>query len=484
VVTEFPTVVVYEVGAGTVVVGGYAPSVTGLSGQREGNNVVWTAAVSDDGPAGELSYLWSYGGGLSFGDASTNPALLQGYDETATGTITLTVTDGDGLSTTVSFQLPAGLFPDDVVQEPDAGPPLGELQKLIPDDGAADDYLGVSVSVSGDTAIVGAVGDDGLRGSGYVYRWNGSAWEQETKLTAGDAVAGDYFGWSASVSGDTVIVGTPYDDSSRGSAYVYRWNGSTWVQVVKLSADDGAADDAFGYSVSISGETAAVGAAADDTRRGSAYVYRWSGSAWVQEAKLSADDGVADDNFGWSVSVSGEIVVVGARSEENNRGSAYVYRRSGGAWVQEAKLTAGDGVTGDIFGHSASISGQTVIVGAYGDEGGRGSAYVYGWNGSTWAQVAKLTAGDGEASDYFGASVSISGDIAVVGAVGDESGRGSAYVYHWNGSSWMEELKLIAGDAVAGDYFGWSASVSDDTVIVGTPYGDSYRGAVYAIRLQ
>ena len=228
VLTEFATVVVYKLGEARIQVGSVAPSVTGLSGQRVGSGVRWTAEVADDGPVEELEYQWSYDGGLAFEDDTANPALLLGYEETATGTVTLVVTDGEGLSTTVSFLLPPGLFPDELVQEPDGDPPVGQMFKLTGSDGAAGDYCGYSVSISGDTALVGAPLDDDLgdrSGSAYVFRWNGESWVQVQKLTASDGAAGDVFGWSVSISGDTALVGAFGDDdlgTDAGSAYVVR----------------------------------------------------------------------------------------------------------------------------------------------------------------------------------------------------------------------------------------------------------------------
>ncbi|MFC2031990.1 PKD domain-containing protein [Chloroflexota bacterium] len=210
---------------------------------------------------------------------------------------------------------------------------------------------------------------------------------------------------------------------------------------IKLTASDGAADDSLGLSVSIDGDTALVGAAGDDDKgvySGSAYVYVRSGTTWTEQAKLTASDGAADDFFGYSVSISGDTALVGAYLDDDNgsnSGSTYVYVRSGTTWTQQAKLTASDGAADDSFGYSVSISGDTALVGAcYDDDNGSnsGSACVYVRSGTTWTQQAKLTASDGAADDFFGYSVSISGDTALVGAWGDQDKgveSGSTYVY-------------------------------------------------------
>jgi len=263
----------------------------------------------------------------------------------------------------------------------------------------------------------------------------------EVKLTASDGAANDYFGYFISISGDTAVVGAWQDDGNKGSAYVFVRSGATWSQQAKLVASDGAGGDQFGQYVSISGDTVVVGALYDDfdskTNAGSAYVFVRSGTTWSQQQKLTASDGAADDHFGTSVSISGDTVVVGAHWDDSKKGSAYVFVRSGTTWSQEQKLTSGSVVAGQ-FGISVSISGDTAVVGAEVDDGNEpnsdsGAAYVFIRNGDGWDQEAKLTASDGVLFDYFGGSVSISGDTVVVGARGadvdSKTDAGSAYVY-------------------------------------------------------
>ncbi len=212
-----------------------------------------------------------------------------------------------------------------------------EDRKLLASDGAGGDYFGRSVSVSGDMAVVGAYGDDengSYGGSAYVYVRRGGVWTEESKLTASGGVADDRFGTSVSVSGDTAVVGAPYDDdngSDSGSAYVYVRRGGVWTEESKLRASDGAAYDNFATSVSVGGDTAVVGAYRDDDHgagSGSAYVYVRSGGVWTEASKLTAGDGAAGDRFGYSVSVSGDNAVVGAPYDGDNgsySGSAYIF---------------------------------------------------------------------------------------------------------------------------------------------------------------
>ncbi|MDO8630437.1 MAG: FG-GAP repeat protein [Phycisphaerales bacterium] len=387
-----------------------------------------------------------------------------------------------------------------------SGQVLNESAKLLASDGAQGDQFGFSASVSGDVAVVGAFTDDDngdFSGSAYMFRWNGSSWVQQQKLLASDGVTGDQFGFSASVSGDVVVVGARSDDdngTSSGSAYVFRWNGSSWAQEQKLLPPDGAAGDMFGWRVSVSGNVAVVGApnhGDNGSNSGSAYVFRWNPGApgsWVQEQKLLPSDGAAYDQFGVSVSVSGDVVVVGAPRDDDacptnplcNSGAAYVFRWNPGApgsWVQEQKLLPSDGQSLDDFGFSASISGGVAVVGAPNDANGNtsGSAYVFRRNGSSWVQEQKLLATDGDSFGQFGWSVSVSGNVAIVGAHADaDNGHasGSAYVFRWNAGapgSWVQEQKLLPLDGAADDRFGESVSVSGDVGVIGA-FGDDENG--------
>ena len=221
----------------------------------------------------------------------------------------------------------------------------------------------------------------------------------------------------------------------------------------KLTASDGAANDQFGRSVAISGATAVVGAGGDDDNgpgSGSAYIFTHSGTNWTEQAKLTASDGVTGDWFGSSVAISGDTAIVGARHDNPNSsksGSAYVFVRSGTSWTQQAKLIANDGGANDEFGISVAISGDTVIVGAWGDDdvsnniGNAGAAYIFTRSSTNWIQQAKIVASDRASDDDFGLSVSISGDTAIVGSYGDDDNgarSGSAYIFARAGSSWLE----------------------------------------------
>ena len=362
-----------------------------------------------------------------------------------------------------------------------------QQDKLTAADAAASNYFGYSVSVSGDYAIIGT------NNSAYIFALSDvtcSDWEQIDKLVTPPGAGGSYFGRSVSISGYYAIVGAHQDDdngTNSGSAYIFFYDGATWTQQAKLLAADGAAYDGFGRSVSISGDYAIVGAYFDDdngTNSGSAYIFKRDGTTWSQQAKLIASDGAYNDRFGDSVSISGDYAIIGAHGDYF--GSAYIFKRSGTSWSEQAKLTASDGAAYDIFGWSVSISGDYAIIGAHGDDdsgSASGSAYIFKRDGTTWTEQAKLTASDGTASDYFGYSVSIRGDYAVVGAYHHEDGSaGLAYIFKRDGTTWSQQAKLLASDGAAGERFGWSVSISGDYAVVGAPYDDdngSRSGSAY-----
>ncbi|MFH1154298.1 MAG: FG-GAP repeat protein [Pseudomonadota bacterium] len=372
------------------------------------------------------------------------------------------------------------------------------MDKLTASDGVALDYFGSSVSVFGDYAIIGAHADDdkgSASGSAYIFVRSENVWSQQAKLTASDGSPGDTFGFSVSISGDYAIVGAWGDDDKgdySGSAYIFKRIGDTWSQQAKLIASDGVIDDSFGACVSISGNYAIVGASGDSDNgpySGSAYIFSRTGDSWIQQAKLLPNDGDPLDAFGVCVSISGDYAVIGASGDDDKgsqSGSVYVFKRAGGSWIQEAKLLAGDGAADDNFGKSVSVFGDYAIVGAELDDDkglSSGSAYIFKRDGVTWSQLTKLTAVDGATADFFGHSVSISNALAIVGALCDDDKgdvSGSAYIYKRSGDSWSLQTKLVPDDGVMEDYFGGSVSVSGEYAIVGTA-ADQARGSAYVI---
>jgi hypothetical protein len=318
-----------------------------------------------------------------------------------------------------------------------------ETSKLLAADGAAGDDFGFSVSIDSNTAIAGAwagnVGTNSNQGSVYVFFRTGTAWTLQQKLTASDGAENDGFGVSVAIDGDTIIVGAWHDNVGinigQGSAYVFTRSGTTWTEQQKLLASDGLETDNFGKSVAIDGNTAIIGAPQDDVdnhgESGSAYVFVRSGTVWTQQAHLFASDGAHQDIF-YAVAISGDTALVGAYGDDiganGNQGSAYVFVRSGTVWTQQQKLTASDGAAGDSFGNggwSVAIDGNTAVIGATQDDVGgnmdQGSAYVFVRSGTTWTEQAHLFSPDGATLSNFG-SVAIEGNTILAGGSGTNIG--------------------------------------------------------------
>jgi hypothetical protein len=415
--------------------------------------------------------------------------------------------------------LAATLFPLGVVNAASYDPKA----KLLASDGDLSDIFGSAVSVSGDTIVVGADWDSEIAtqaGAAYVFERNqggANQWGEVKKLTAFDGSTLDLFGAAVCIGGDTIVVGAPFNDApgtDSGSAYVFerdQGGADNWGLVTKLIASDGAAYDYFGYALSISGDTIAAGAFCDDdngTDSGSAYVFERNQGGldnWAQVKKLTASDGAAYDYFGRAASISGDTIVVGAYWDDDkgtSSGSAYLFARNqGGAdnWGETKKLTASDGATGDLFGYAVSISGDTIVVGSYeeDDKGtDSGSAYVLERNqggADNWGEVKKLTASDGAGGDSFGVAVSVSDDTIVVGAyLDDDKGTdsGSTYVFERDQDgtdNWGQVKKLTASDGADSDYFGVVVSISGGTIVVGAPYDDDKgtdSGSAYVFQIS
>ncbi len=277
-----------------------------------------------------------------------------------------------------------------------------------------------------------------------------------------------------------------------------------WIQQQELTASDGARDDVFGYSVAVSGETAIIGAAGktigNNSGQGAAYVFTCSGTpcTWTQQQELTAADGARDDEFGNSVAVSGNTAIIGAWGKNYlylpeapmtavaPQGAAYVFTCSGTpcTWTQQQELTASDGAGGDVFGYSVAVSGETAIIGAIGNNSSRGAAYVFTCSGTpcTWTQQQELTASDDAGGDVFGTRVAVSGATAVIGApgktIGNNSLQGAAYVFTCSGTpcTWTQQQELTASNGAGRDEFGNRVAVSGNTVIIGN---NSSQGAAY-----
>ncbi len=450
----------------------------------------------------------------------------------------------------------------------------------------AGDNFGGAVAVDRDTVVVGAQYEDSDQttitngatasavnswpsfGAAYVYKRTGATWSQEAYLKASNADIGDLFGNSVALSGDTIAVGAMGEGSSQttitngatasadnsaasaGAVYIFKRAGATWAQEAYLKAPNSQASDSFGWSVAISGDTVVVGAIAEDSNQttitngttasadntvansGAAYVYKRTGATWAQEAYLKAPNSNASDSFGISVSVSGDSLAVGANGEDSNQttitngttassdntalgsGAVYVFKRTGAGWMQEAYIKAANAGGGDVFGQSVSLSGDTLVVGAPYEASSQntisngatassdnssiftGAVYIYKRTGTNWAQEAYVKSPNSESGDSFGGSVSANGDSVVVGANFEDSSQttitngmtassdnsasmaGAAYVFKRNGVAWAQESYIKAPNAGANKSFGSSVAVSGDTVVVGAPGEDSNQTTI------
>jgi hypothetical protein len=376
-----------------------------------------------------------------------------------------------------------------------------EDAKLLAADAESMQQFGSGVSVSGDTVLVGAPG--GLHstppGSAYVFVRGDTGWIQEAKLTVTDAGIDHALGEAVSLSGDTALVGADGDDPAgirSGSAYIFVREGTIWSEEAKLTASDGAPYDGFGCSTSLSGDTALIGAwnkSGIHPRMGAAYVFVRNGTVWSQQAGLTAPDAAGNDYFGSAVSLSGNTAVISSPDNDGAAGEAgavYVFTRTGAVWTPQAKLTAGDAEWGDLFGWAVSLSGDTVLISAAFEDSlgdGAGAAYVFHRTGTTWSQQAKLLAGDGAPLFGFGWSASLRGDRALIGSwVDDDAGyrSGSAFVFERLGTGWTQTAKLTATDAVTDERFGVSVALGESRAVVGANLDDdggASSGSAYVI---
>lgn len=323
---------------------------------------------------------------------------------------------GNGEETILFFQNDGAAWTQQQVIEQDLGANFGD-----------------DVAIDGDYAIVGAhsyeVTGVGPAGAAYIYHFDGSTWVEQTILTADDAGLNDLFGKDVDISGDIAVVASRSDDvegvDDCGSVYVFQRNGDAWSQMDHLIASDYSDGADFGWSVAISGETILVGAQEADpagTSSGAAYIYTYDGSQWVEQI-LSASDGAGQDYFGFSVDIDGDRVLIGAHGNDesdNNAGAAYVFEDDGGTWVEQQKLLGPSGsILGTGFGKHVTISGDWALVETESYPDNNGSVVVYHSDGSTWSELYSLESWTGGLNHDFGGALAIEGDVAYIGDSGE-----------------------------------------------------------------
>lgn len=399
--------------------------------------------------------------------------------------------------------------------------PWQQTQALTAPEGASGDNYGLSVAISGDLAVVGAWHADveiggttkGDAGAAYVYERNKASgtWTLTAKLTAADAGAGDSFGFAVACAGDTIAVGSFFADivtpagttlNDAGAVYVFARRAGGWAQTDKIVAPDGAASDAFGFSIALSGDSLLIGAPYTDATLpagpridvGAAYVYTRLAAGWALDSKLQARDAAASDFFGRAVALAGDTALIGAMYADpvtpagvaTDGGAAYIFSRADGRFTQQQRLVADDVATRDLFGFSVALapSGDQALIGAYLADvpGGptnnnAGAAYVFSRRGGLFAQHSKLTAPDATRDDYFGTSVAIDGDRALIGALyadiatpaGVKSNGGATYAFRLLDGTWRMQAKLSGADVEDRDVLGRSIALSADTALLAAP---------------
>jgi len=364
--------------------------------------------------------------------------------------------------------------------------------KIHASDGAANDHLGRAVGISGDTIALGVPDDStGLSGNGSVrvFVRSGTTWAPQAMLTAVVAKLGS----SVAIDGDTVIAGAPQTWSSSsswaGAAVVFTRSGSTWAeQATLIGAGD--INEEFGGAVALQGDRAIVGATGGAGLKGSAYVFERVGTKWGKFG-LAAGDLTLANEYGATVAISGDTALVGAPGQLAYSGAVYVFVRTATGWSQQAKLKPSTLVAGDVFGEAVAVSGDTALIGAPESDSSAakssGVVYVFVRTGTTWEQKAVLEAADATSSDYFGGSVGLLGDAAVVGARWSGGYVGAAYLFQGSGAVWTQQAKLVASDPAYQDYLGAAASIGGDAVVLGAP-GDDYgaldSGSAYVFSVK
>lgn len=396
-----------------------------------------------------------------------------------------------------------------------------QLSKVVAPDRIAMANYGNSVAIEGDYAVVGAPKDNtdaqslnpmDETGAIYIYKKISGVWTFQQKIVASTRVNYDYFGWSVSISGNYIAVGSYFDKMDgnganpvpgAGAVYIIKNTAGTWAQVQKIVASDRESQNYFGFAVDIDGDNIIVGAYQNDknttgilpiVKAGAAYVFKNNAGTWTQVQKVIASDRGANDNFGYSVSISGKYFVVGSPFEDedltgNNTkidaGSAYVFKENGGVWSEIKKLIATDRSIDANFGISVDNTIDDVIVGAYKESKdasgansivGTGAAYIFSNNSDAWTQTQKIVASDRQDGGYFGRSVSLFNTTAIVGAYTEcynllaqdsISTAGAAYIFSNPGTGWAQVDKIIANDRGQFANFGMSVGIYGDDAIIG-----------------
>ena len=363
-------------------------------------------------------------------------------------------------------------------------------QEVTDPNGVQQEYFGNSVAMDGNTAIVGAqnalVGGVS-KGRAFVYVFNGSSWVLQATLKAPDGVQGDGFGFSVAVSGNSVIVSAPYHTvgtkTQLGVVYIFVRSGTTWSKQAEFGPADGSSYDFFGGAVAIYGNTAVIGSTfhkvGTHAGQGTAYVYVRQLSSWTLQGHLNGPGSAQSDHWGSSVALYGNMALVGspyhAVGGNLDEGAVDTFVRSGTSWSFQQQLTCPNSLAGDHCGWSVGLSGNTAIVGSPDIKLGgyrSGAANIFVQIGSTWYSQAQLNPNPAQDDVAVGASVSVSGNYAVIGApilqVNGNVQQGAAWVYARSGNAWYQQGPFLSGaDGATYDEFGGAVAISGLNVLVG-----------------
>jgi hypothetical protein len=370
-------------------------------------------------------------------------------------------------------------------------------QSIVPSELEEGNYFGQSVAIAGDYAIVGCPNPSGI-GRAYVYFRNSGVWMQQTVLTAADATQNDEFGTAVAINGNYAIVGAPKDDilsstppilslENRGSIYIFVRSGSTWTQQAKMISTVAQSNQNYGSSLSLEGDRLVVGAERD-TDAGAAYIYQRNGNLWIFQQRLIASDGAADDRFGYRVDITNNYIIVGA-SNANPSGAAYIFFFNGTTWTQQQKLPSA-GTDAQAKGRAVFINDTMALVGSplYSSGGVffNGVVGSYRRTGTTWVSMTSIHAPDGVDQANFGTSISFYGGYAIIGAqqgAGPYPGNGTAYIYKFVGLSWQFQQK-INDPTLLPDSFGYAVAIDGFNLIIGSPTKANGKGGVAFLNIQ
>ena len=366
--------------------------------------------------------------------------------------------------------------------------PIPDVQKVIPSDGSAGVMFGRKVSISGNYALIAA--DASIDSYAYILEYDGNNWTEKQKIFPSNSVFGFFDDIPLSINGNRAIIGQPSDQINgfiSGSAYIFEYDGTSWVEMQYFTANDNVQGDSFGSSVDIDGDRAFIGASGvGDNSLGAVYVFEYDGKAWNEVQKITPEIELNRGNFGGNVKLSDDRLFIRSSKDfnfKNPSGAVHVYEYDGNEWVEEHKLFPSDSLAVDKFGFHMSFSRNWALIGTPSTVY-TGAAYIYEFDGSQWNEIQKIEASDGENDDFFGSSVGMVDRTIFIGSNANHAGEssGAVYIFKHDGSSWVETGKIIPNDIASFDSFGLQMSVDSGRALfssIGDDENGEDSGSVY-----